>query len=185
VRLEPGFAFRADGEGPVFAAHWFAQVGLALERAVGIAPLLRAQAGAASFSEVLPPGLTERLAERGWADLRANRWLHFLSDSFTPQPWLTAILDGAHGESPLDERIAVEALRAMCLRNTVVDHHHVVVAEPPGAVTVDLDAGVCRRPTREGDPAPPWHWFPRRSGVRTVEIRSLDQIDGLAKHLLL
>jgi hypothetical protein len=185
VRIAPGFAYRADGEGPVFAAHWFAQVGLAFERAVGIVSLLRAHVGAAPWTEVLPPGLTERLAERGWADLRANKWLHFLSDNFAPQPWLALILDGARSESPLDERIAAEALRAMCMRNTVVDHHHVVIAEPPGAVTVDLDEGVCHRPARAGDPAPPWHWLPRRKGIRTVEIRSLDQIDGLAKSLLL
>jgi hypothetical protein len=180
VRLEPGFAFRADGEGPVFAAHWFSQVGLAIERAIGLRALVRAHAGAAPW----PEALAAKLAERGWADLRENRWLHFLADPYAPQPWLELILDGGRDPSPLDAQIAGEALRAMCVRHLVVDHHHVVTAEPPGAITVDLDAGACFRPPRDGDPAPPWHFFPRRKGVRTVEIRDLGEIERLAAELI-
>jgi hypothetical protein len=178
VRLVPGFAFRDDGEGAVFAAPWFAQVGLALERAVGLAPLVRGE---------LPARLAEPLARMGWADLRARRPLHFLSDPYAPQPWLSAILDGARDPSPLDARIAGEALRAMCLRHAIVDHHHVVTAAPPELpIVIDFDAGDCSRAARDGDPASPWHWFPRRPGRgrQAVELAALEQIEALASDLI-
>ncbi len=47
-----------------------------------------------------------------------------------------------------------------------------------------LDEGACFRKPKDGDPAPPWHFFPRRKGVRTVEIDDLGQIDRLAAELL-
>ena len=58
----------ADGPYALFGAPWLAQVGQALARTVGEAALVRAHAGSADWSEVLPRGLEEALLRLGWTE---------------------------------------------------------------------------------------------------------------------
>jgi hypothetical protein len=174
VRVLPGFAFPGVGEAnAIYAAPWFAQVGQALVRAVGIGPVLRAHAGAMSWEEALPSGLARKLAQLGWADHVARRSVHFLSDNWRPEPWMKLFFLAAAGvsvdahtlaslealpwtevppgeEDPFDEQIVADALRAMCLRNYRVGAHFVAEGRVPGAeVVVDLDA--CSVTTAAGE----------------------------------
>ena len=89
VRVIPELAFPRVGEPyAIYAAPWFAQVGQALVRAVGIGPVLRAQAGEIAWEAALPTGLARALARLGWADHVARRSVHFLSDGWRPEPWM-------------------------------------------------------------------------------------------------
>jgi len=90
----------AGEDGALFMAPWFAQVGRALARVVGLEPLVRAHAGAAGWEEVLPPGARAAFEALGWEQYVTDRGLHFLGDSAQPDPWVKALYLAAGGALP-------------------------------------------------------------------------------------
>jgi hypothetical protein len=193
VRVLRELAYPAPGDdNGLYAAPWFAQVGLALARAAGPERVVAAQSGALGWREALPGGLADALARLAWQDYCATRPIHFLSDSFRPDPWMKLFflaaagqpLDGwtlpslaglpwrevpAGQESPLDGEMVAEALGAMCLRNYQVERSFRVAARAPeGPIDVDLDA--CRVSSAPGpdgfDPVPLAHLFPPAVAAR-------------------
>jgi hypothetical protein len=191
IRALPSFAYPAEGaEDSIYAAPWFAQVGQALARAFGLAPLLRAHLGHADFRDVLPEPLVAALGRLGWSDYVAARRPHFLSDNMRPERWMKIFFLAAAGrpleqldfavldalpwtevppgeESPEDVHILADALRAMCLDNARdADHFVVRPAAPRGPITIDLDACAVSAPAGPIDPAPPRYLFPPASAAR-------------------
>lgn len=181
IRHLPSFAYPPPGEDVgVFSAPWFAQVGQALCRVLGLDAVVRAQAGLVSWEEAMPPGLWRALARVGWRDWLDGRYLHFLANPLAPDPWLKLIfLGGARAlddedprqrslgalaalswadipvgdEAPFDRALVEDGLRAMCLESRLDAAHYVVGRRPPpGPITVDLAA--CRTSTALRPPAP-------------------------------
>jgi hypothetical protein len=193
VRVLPELAYPAAGEANgLYAAPWFAQVGQALARLVGIERLVAAHAGLAAWADVIGPELSAALRHLGWQDYLAHRGAHLLSDAFHPEPWLEAI--GAPPDESEDEdtAIVVDALRAMCLFSYVAAQaYHVETRAPAGPIRVDLAA---RRVTvaDHGATPPPAYPFPaalarrlQASGIQGfhVSLRDPAQIPALARVL--
>jgi len=156
VHVWPELAYPRPGEdNGIYATPWLAQVGQALAAVVGLAPLVRAHAGAASWDDVLPAGLRAAARERGVRDYLAHRGPHLLSDNFRPEPWLELIYQhgGEPAESEADHATLVDALRAMCLDNELVGATYRTRSRlPRGPVRIDVAA---RRVTAPGGPHDP------------------------------
>lgn len=188
VYVEPEFAYPAEGhDDAIYAAPWLAQVGQAIARAFGIAPVVRAHAGAAPWDAVLPKRFVDAAARLGWADWCERRSLHFLSDTLRPEPWVALALAAASGralagETPsslariplgsladdlpadpaFDRAIVEDALRAMCLDNVRVDGSFRARTRVPDA-PISIDAASARVSTsRRGeiDTCAPRYWLP-------------------------
>ncbi len=192
VHVLPELAFPAPGEdNGLHAAPWFAQVGQAVVRVAGLDAVVRAHAGVATWEEALPAGLTAAAARLGWADHKARRPLHLLTDNFHPEPWLKLIflapsrlldsitlaeLDAlpwseipAGPESPFDTTILTDALRSMCLRTYRNERSFRVSSRVPNR-WISLDFYECRVTVRASgdseDPAPPAYLFPPAVAAR-------------------
>ena len=120
----PEFAYPAPGhDDAIYAAPWLSQIGQAFARVFGTRPIVRAQAGAIAWDAALPGHFVETLARVAWEDWTARRTLHFLSDTFDPEPWVALALAGAspRDDAEFDRAIVADGLRAMCLDNTLCD----------------------------------------------------------------
>ena len=181
VLAHPPFAYPGpdDADG-LFCAPWFAQIGQALARAIGLGPLVRAHAGVARWQDVLPAGFLDAALRRGWQEYLDRRGPHFLSDGFRPEPWL-ALIAGIRDGGPADDdaadgRILADALRAMCLENTIEAGAHVVRTLPPGApVRVDVPGRRIVTAARSADPAPPAYFLPPAI-VRRLEALGITEL---------
>jgi hypothetical protein len=189
VHIHPAFAFpRADEADGLYGTPWFAQVGQALARVVGLAPLVRAHTGAVPWADVLPVGFAEAALARGWQEYLERRGPHFLSDSFHPEPWRALIGEPETVDDDSDERALADALRAMCLENVVEDGAYVVRARPPaGPVQIDVARRRVTTALRSGsaDHAAPAYALPaaiaRRleaSGITALSI-NLTDLEGI------
>jgi hypothetical protein len=185
VHVLPDFAY---GEGALYAAPWFAQVGQALARVIGVSTMVQAHAGRLPWAEALPGALQRSLERAGFDDYCAHRQPHLLSNGFRPQPWLKLICLAAAGEelrsldeaarrpwreissgpeTEFDELILSDALRAMCLRNRVDAGHFVVErAAPRGPVLVDLEACCVFGEGGPHDHGRLAYWFPPAIAAR-------------------
>ncbi len=195
VLVLPELAYPAPGEdNGLYATPWLSQVGQALARVVGLAPLVRAHTGVVPWDDVLPPGMRDRARELGWRDYLRHRGPHLLSNNFEPEPWLELVLAGREPpESDEDLDVLADGLRAMCLRNEIVDGtFRASTALPRGPVRIDPVARKMTAPGSACDPVPLAYWIPpalaRRwqdAGIaeHTVEIGAIEAIAGLA-HVL-
>lgn len=192
VHVLPEFAYPAgDHDDAIFAAPLLSQIGMALARAFGVAPLVRAHAGAAPWEASLPPALLDAAVALGWADWRARRTVHFLSDTLDPAPWVALALAAGSGRSlvgstlaelgalpvrdltlppddAFDRRVVEDGLRAMCLWNEQVDgSFRTRTRVPDGAVTVDAEACTITAPRRGPvDTVGPRWWLPPAVAAR-------------------
>ena len=184
VHVHPELAYPTDDhDDALFAAPWLAQVGQAIARAFGIAPLVRAHAG--GELSALPAAFVAGAARLGWDDWRARRTLHFLSDTFDPAPWVALALACGAGRSvadatvaslarlPLaglalpadpgfDRAIVEDALRAMCLATTQVAGSFRTRARlPSDPIAIDA-VGCAVVAARPGalEPVAPRYWLP-------------------------
>ena len=188
----PEFAYPAPGEDDaIYASPWLAQVGQAIARAFGLAPVVRGHAGHTTWPTALPRGFvtaSERLAE---ADFAARRTPHLLSDTFAPRPWVALALVAGAGlplrdhtleslarvplaplvlrdDPAFDRAIVEDALRAMCLDNAQVAgsfRARTRVSPAP----IEIDARACSVTTAHQsavDPVPPWYWLPPAVAAR-------------------
>ncbi len=170
VHVFSELAYPAAGEdNALYATPWFAQIGQALARVVGVAPLVRAHAGVVPWADVIPARILDGALRLGWQDHLARRPPHFLSDAFHPGPWLDLILDGAVAlpENEFDAAILADGLRAMCLRNHQVALSFRVAQRVPTAIEIDLHGSLTGRasitapPGADGwDPVPLAYFFP-------------------------
>src|SRR5262249_27270777 len=115
VHVWRGFAYPdPDGdEYALYAAPWFAQVGQALARLVGLLPLVRAHAGAAGWDETLPKGLSAGLAQLGWQEHVRQPTVHFLGDTMRPAPWIKLFYLAAGGAASAAQEWTLETLEAL------------------------------------------------------------------------
>lgn len=126
VHVLPEFAYPAPGhDDALYASPWLAQVGQALVRAFGLAPVLRAHAGhrdelwersgsrpQADDRDVpperseatlrgptrhgpIPRAFLDAEEQMYWHDWEQRRSLHLLSDTLAPRPWLALVLEHA------------------------------------------------------------------------------------------
>ncbi|HKA91665.1 MAG TPA: hypothetical protein VKE22_28575 [Haliangiales bacterium] len=188
VRVLPSFAFPPAGEDiGLFCTPWFAQVGQALVRALGLDRTLRCHAAL----EPWPDEIWRPAAALGWTDYLERRQPHFLGDNFRPDPWL-ALFDEVTppGETPMDREIVEDALRAMCVDNHLVGATFRVVSRPPPA-PIEIDLATRRVSTAPGayDPVRLSYPFPAATarrligqGIRgyTLKLADLDAISALA-----
>ena len=192
----PELAYPAPGEdNGLFAAPWIAQVGRALARVVGLAPLLRAHAGIVPWADVLPAPLLDGVVRLGWSEYLAARAPHFLSDNLHPARWLALIYGAAPSPEDPDEDGAhlADALRAMCLDNHQVElSYRVRTRPPPRPIRVDLAAGWMTTPGGPHDPAglgyhlpPAWARRLHASGIADffIDLRDPGVIPELASVL--
>ncbi len=168
VRVLPSFAFPPAGEDiGLFCTPWFAQVGQALVRALGLRRTVRCHAAL----EPWPDEVWRPAAALGWEEYRERRQPHFLGDNFRPDPWL-ALFDGLTppGETPMDREIVEDALRAMCVDNHLVGATFRVVSRPPPA-PIDIDLARRRVTTAPGtyDPVRLSYPFPAATARRLIE----------------
>jgi SAM-dependent methyltransferase len=164
VDVWPEFAFPAAGhDDAIYAAPWLAQVGQAFARAYGVDAIVRAQSGELPWDAALGPAAVEELARAAWSDWRARRTLHFLSDTFDPDPWVTLAMGrGAPADAAFDHRIVADALRAMCLETELVAGSFRTRSRvPERAIHVDaIAAQIATAPRTEHDPVAPRYWLP-------------------------
>lgn len=182
VHVHPELAYPAAGEDDaLYAAPWLAQVGQAVARAYDLRCVVRAHAAGEHASLSLPFIMTAMRV--GWADWRARRPLHLLSDTFEPKPWVAlALLAGVgaplhdatlaslaatpladiplHDDPPFDRAIVADALRAMTLVGEHVDGSFRTRVELPVTVTVDAVACAVTAPARTKIDRAPWYWLP-------------------------
>ena len=170
VHVWPEFAYPEAGQDDaIYAAPWLAQVGQAFARAFGVAPIVRAQAGALPWDAALPPSLIEKLTRAAWSDWRARQSLHFLADTFHPDPWVSLALEGPVPADPaFDRAIVRDALRAMCLATEQVGGSFRTRARvDQAAITIDAVAGqVTTAPHTALDIVPPRYWLPPAVATR-------------------
>jgi hypothetical protein len=223
VTVMPEFAFPAPGDdNALYATPWLAQVGQAIARVAGSAALVAAHAGVVAWRDALPPGLADIYTRFGRDDYRATRPLHLLSDSYAPERWMKlafmaaanmldgAALDGAAldggalppwsaiaapAESPVDRDVVRDGLRAMCLRNYVVEQSWRVASRVPSSpITIDCDACTITTATQPDsiDAVAPRYLLPpsiaarlRRDGHGrvTVTLARLDDVDDVAEKI--
>jgi hypothetical protein len=188
----PELAYPAPGEdNGLFAAPWIAQVGRALARVVGLAPLLRAHAGVAAWSDVVLPALLGSLVELGWREYLEARAPHFLSDNLHPARWLALIYAAPPPEDAAEDAAHLgDALRAMCLDNHQVElAYRVRTRPPPHPIRVDLAAGWMTTPGGPHDPAglgyhlpPAWARRVHASGISEffIDLRDPGAIPEVA-----
>jgi hypothetical protein len=194
VHVHPAFAYPGDADDDaIFAAPWLAQIGQAIARAFGIAPIVRAHAGAAPWDAVVPRPFVVAAARFGWADWCARRTLHFLSDTLDPAPWVAlalaagarrslagetltslarrplADLAGALPDDPdFDRAIVADALRAMCLANRREGGSFRTRTVLPDA-PIEIDAGAATVTTAKRgdvDVVAPRYWLPPAIAAR-------------------
>jgi hypothetical protein len=196
-----------DRDNDLFAAPWLSQVGGALARVVGADALRAAHAGRIAWDDVLPRGLAAAVDALAWADYRAHRPLHLLSDATGPDRWMRLFFLAAAGEpldrdrpwrdipvaaeSDADREILDDALAAMCWRSRRNEYSFRVERRPP-AGSIDVDLSECRISTvrsSEFDPAPPAHLFPPATAARlrargiagyTIALSSLVALPAVA-----
>jgi len=164
VHAWPEFAYPAAGhDDAIYAAPWLAQVGQAFARAYGVDAIVRAQSGELPWDAALGPAVVEELARAAWSDWRARRTLHFLSDTFAPDPWVAlAVGRGLSDDAAFDRRIVGDGLRAMCLETELVAGSFRTWSRvPEGAIHVDaITAQIATAPRTAHDPVAPRYWLP-------------------------
>ncbi len=173
VYVWPEFAYPAAGhDDAIYAAPWLSQIGQAFARAFGIAPIVRAQAGAIAWQAALTPPVVETLARFAWDDWRARRTSHFLSDTFDPDPWVTLAWSMGHArdDADFDRAIVGDALRSMCLDNLQIDGSFRVRTRVP-EVAIEIDART-RQVTCANrgsmDRVSPRYWLPPAVATRML-----------------
>ncbi|NVB83713.1 MAG: methyltransferase domain-containing protein [Kofleriaceae bacterium] len=186
VHVWPEFAYPEPGhDDAIFAAPWLSQIGQAIVRAFGIAPVVRAHTGAARWRDVLPAAFVDAAERLCLADWMKRRTLHFLSDTLAPRPWIALAFAVAAGwdvrtytpgalaelsllkiapreDAVADRAIVEDALRAMCLDNVRVAGSFRARSVVPGA-TITIDASRCtvtRPRTGDVDVVDPSYWLP-------------------------
>ena len=203
VHVHPELAYPSgEHDDALYAAPWLAQVGQAVARGFGIAPLVRAHAG--GDRAALPEPFVAAAARLGRDDWRARRPLHFLSDTFAPAPWVALALTTAAGRSPagatlatlaatplaaltlpedpaFDRAIVEDGLRAMCLASTqIAGSFRTRGRLPDGAIAIDAAACAIIAPGRGAlDPVVPRYWLPPAVATRIAGHR----LAGYALHL--
>lgn len=173
VHLWPELAYpEGDRDDAIYAAPWLAQVGQAVARAFGAGAVIRAQRGEGLWDALLPKPFVDAATRFGWDDWRRRRTLHFLSDTFDPDPWLALVWDAiaTRPDPDFDRAIVRDALRAMCLANARVDgSFRTRAAVPAGPITIDARACRVTTPLRgDADHVPPRYWLPPAVGARLV-----------------
>jgi hypothetical protein len=161
VHVWPEFAYPAAGhDDAIYAAPWLSQIGQAFARAFGIAPIVRAQAGVIGWRDALPPAVLDRVTRACRDDWARRRTLHFLSDTFDPDPWIA--LAAPFGDDPaFDRTIVGDALRAMCLANAQVAGSFRTRTVVPESIEIDaIDAQITTAQTGEVDRVAPRYWLP-------------------------
>jgi hypothetical protein len=179
-----------DHDDAIYAAPWLAQVGQAVARAFGADPVMRAHRGEVAWEAALPRTFVEDVTRFGWADWCRRRTQHFLSDTFDPDPWLALVWDAivVRPDPDFDRVIVRDALRAMCLENTLVAGSFRTRARVP-AGPIAIDARACRvtAPPRGVDRIAPSYWLPpaiaARISSQQIELRSIDDIERVVDHL--
>jgi hypothetical protein len=186
VHVLPEFAYPATGQDDaLYASPWLAQIGAAMVRVFGLAPVLRAHAGQL---DALPRDFIDASERMWWHDWVARRPLHFLADTFAPRPWLALICDRDIGEDRGWDRIVVEdALRAMCLETTQVSGSFRTRTVVP-ATPIVIEPGAVSTAARTAfDTAAPWYWLPPTVNVpvrREVVLGSIEEIPAIAASLV-
>jgi hypothetical protein len=162
----------------IYGAPWLAQVGQAIARTFGVRATIRAHAGL----EALPAWFTRAAEALGWDDWQRRRSVHLLADTMDPGPWVALARSRGVPEDPaFDRQVVCDALRAMCLVNTLEDGRFVVrVAVPEAPVLVE--DGWMTTPPRGIDTRPPRHWVPV-AGRHELELGSLADIPRVADEL--
>ena len=191
VHVHRELAYPAEGhDDALYGAPWLSQVGQAFARAVGVRAAIRAHAGV----EPLP----FEVADIGWADWRARKTLHFLSDTMLPDPWVGLALTGRFAapdlaalelppDTALDRAIVTDALEAMCLVNVQRGgsvHPRLVAPEAPIAMR---DGWVTTERRGDVDPVAPRYWLPPRVArlpPRELHVPSLAALPDLVAALL-
>jgi hypothetical protein len=187
----PSFSFpEGTDDNALLGAPWFAQVGQALARSLGILNLVRAQAGITPWPEAASSAFVDAAARCGWAQHRRCRAPSFLAENTRPEPWvklaflarndaeilerqalatLEAVDDIAWSEiptdapAPLDLEILRDGIRAMCLAaSSDGGAYRVRAATPTEIISIDLDRCVISRHPAEVplDGAAPRYFFP-------------------------
>jgi hypothetical protein len=139
----------------IYGAPWLAQVGQAIARTFGIRATIRAHAGL----EPLPAWFTRAAEQLGWQDWQQRRSLHLLADTMDPAPWVAlARSRGVPDDPAFDRQIIEDALRSMCLVNTLEDGAVRTRVEIPELIVID-DGWMTTAP-RGIDRVPPRYWVP-------------------------
>ncbi|HEY4178088.1 MAG TPA: class I SAM-dependent methyltransferase [Kofleriaceae bacterium] len=196
VHVHPEFAYPVgDNDDAIYAAPWLSQVGQAIARAFGIAPLIRAHAGTEPWDHALPPAFVDAVARLGWADYVKRRTLHFLSDTLAPEPWVALALCVGAGrdvsgmtlddlaavplhelvlppDDAFDRAIVEDGLRAMCLETFLVRTEtggsfrtRTKVPDAPIEITVE-PARITSARRGEVDTVAPRYWLPPSVAAR-------------------
>ena len=166
----PEFAYPAPGhDDAIYAAPWLSQIGQAFARAFGIAPIVRAQAGAIAWEAALSTPVVEKLARAAWDDWTARRTSHFLSDTFDPDPWV-ALAGVPLTFTDFDRAIVGDALRAMCLDNVQIDgSFRARTRVPDAAIVIDARTARVTCTTRSAvDRVSPRYWLPPAVAARIL-----------------
>ncbi len=162
VHVHRELAYPAPGhDDALYGAPWLAQVGQAIARRFGIRAAIRAHAGV----EPLPIDY----ADFGWADWRARKTLHFLSDTMDPVPWIELILHDLPDDPAFDRIILEDALTAMCLENTLITGSVRTRLVPTATAT--LRDGWLVGERRGIDTVAPRYWVPPR--IARLSVREL------------
>lgn len=160
----PGGPGSEDAPRALYGAPWLVQVGQALARFA--APQDPAEI---PLRPRLPVELSAALAALAWEEHALHRSLHFLSATYTPEPWLKLLFLGLAGalpppqgrtlaalqalafadipcapETALDEETLAFALRAVLLRNRLCQAESAFLVEPaPAGAVVAIDLRAC------------------------------------------
>ena len=161
VHVWPEFAYPAAGhDDAIYAAPWLSQIGQAFARVFGTASIVRAHAGVMSWRAALPPAVLERITQACRDDWARRRTLHFLSDTFDPDPWVALALETPPpADAAFDRVIVGDALRAMCLANAQVDGSFRTRTIVPEAIEID-GGHITTAITGDLDRIAPRYWMP-------------------------
>jgi hypothetical protein len=162
----------------IYGAPWLAQVGQAIARTFGVRATIRAHAGLAP----LPAWFTRAAEALGWDDWQQRRSVHLLADTMDPAPWVALARSRGVPEDPaFDRQIVEDALRSMCLVNSLEEGRFVVRVAPPEAPIV-IDDGWMTTAPRGIDRIPPRYWVPLE-GRHELRVRDLGELVTLAAEL--